>query len=443
MNSAELEPVSQVLQEPIIPLIKRPVVLRLLAIALFAEIGYAVLNISTMPVYLAGPTVYGGRNLGESAVGLVLTAFLLSEAVFKGPMGHLADRYGRKRLMIIGPSLTIGTSVLSWVVPRMIDRFTTPPHPAWIEVLFFVFLRILDGIGAAMLWPGAFAAIGDAVEDDQRQQAMSLLNVCYLLGVALALPLGGIVNDLTHQRFASLFLATALFCAVVFTAWRFLPDDHGRHEQHHVEGESAPISEVFKSLKEIPTFLIIAMVTFAGIGFPMAIIKNFALDEFGMSESAFGLLVLPAALAMAGFSVPMSKFGEKIGRAKAVHLGMGLCAAGLVLIALGAFSPLFRSPWILAIGGIPVGIGFLLAIPAWMASVSDTNPNKRAANLGAVMTAQGLGAIVGAPIGAVCYEKLQFINPDFGRYSPFLGCAACITVGWLLGLKILHDKPKS
>src|SRR5579864_1757633 len=150
MTPNSLEPIVEPVTSEVVPLLRRPQVLRLLAIALFAEIGYAVLNISTMPVYLAK-----ARNLGESAVGLVLAAYLLSEAVFKGPMGHLADRYGRKRLMIIGPSITICTSVLSIVVPY---------RPAVLEVLLFVLLRICDGVGAAMLWPGAFAAVGEAVE---------------------------------------------------------------------------------------------------------------------------------------------------------------------------------------------------------------------------------------------------------------------------------------
>src|SRR5688572_10217060 len=81
------------------PLWKRPEVLKLLVIALLAEIGYAVLNISAMPVYLKS------RGFGESVIGVVVIAFLLTEAIFKSPMGHLADRIGHKRLMMIGPAI--------------------------------------------------------------------------------------------------------------------------------------------------------------------------------------------------------------------------------------------------------------------------------------------------------------------------------------------------
>jgi MFS family permease len=187
------------------------------------------------------------------------------------------------------------------------------------------------------------------------------------------------------------------------------------------------------------------LVTFVGIGFPLAIFKLFPTDQFGFSESQIGALIFPGAVAMGIASVPMSKFGERIGRAKAVHLGMALSAGGMWLIGLGAFIPLMRQSWLFAVCGIPIGIGFLLAIPAWMASISDIDPKCRGANLGAVMTAQGLGAIVGAPIGAFLYEKMQpvgfhlHLGISFGRYSPFVGCAVCLTAGLLLGLRVLRD----
>ena len=417
--------------------IKKPAVYRLLVIALLAEIAYGVMNLSTMPVYLASPAqnpnawLPSGRGFGESVIGLVLVAFLLSEAIFKGPMGHLADRVGPKKLMIFGPALSVGTSILSLFVPH---------GGGWFEVLCFVVLRAIDGLGAAMLWPAAFSAMGDAVDDRERQQAMSLLNLCYMLGIALALPIGGIANDLAGVKWAGLVLAAVLFASVTIGVWKLVPATHHSQESQEEHG-GFNIREFLESARQIPTYLIIAVVTFAGIGFPMAIFKLFPIQQFGMSETQIGFLIFPGAISMGIASVPMSRFGERIGRARAVHVGMGLCAAGLALIAAGAVIPVLRSPWLLAIGGLPVGIGFLLTIPAWMASVADIDPKKRGANLGAVMTAQGLGAIIGAPIGSWMYDKLQHVGlgESFGRYSPFVGCFLCVTVGWILSLRILRE----
>ena len=436
------------------PVWKRPAVWRLLLVALFAEIGYAVMNISTMPIYLAKAPVGArhlipeGRGLGESVIGWIVVAFLLSEAVLKSPMGTLADRIGPRKLMLYGPLITVFTSVATLFIPL--------DWGIW-EVLLLVLLRIGDGVGAAMLWPALFSRMGHIVEDAERQNAMSLLNLCYLCGIAFALPLGGIVNDLTGHVYASLILATVLFAAVSLTVRFGMPkrEPLGSTEPTP-EAHSAPsvtelieptphaepgLGEFLRSVREIPSYLLLAAVTFMGIGFPMVVVKNFALQEFQLSESAFGGLVLPGALGMAAFSAPLTKYGERIGRAKAVHTGLLLCAIGLGMIALGAVVPLLHTPWALALGGIPVGIGFLLTIPAWTASVSDIDPKRRGSNVGAVMTAQGLGAIVGAPIGAALYEKLGPVAGEtVAHYSPFIGCFVCVSAGWLLSLKLLPGK---
>ncbi len=423
--------------EPInsIPLMRRPAVAKLLIIALLAEIGYAVLNVSTMPVYLQGE-----RKFGASALGYVLVAFLLCEAVFKSPMGHFADRFGPKKLMMLGPLISVATSLFSLMIP------STGGKP--LEILAFICLRACDGLGAAMLWPAAFSAVGETVEDGERQQAMSLLNLCYMLGIAFAFPLGGAINDLSGTKWAGLVLAAGMFAAVGIAVWRFVPNSVPKKKVEDASTSHSELATFAKSARQIPTYLLLATVTFAGVGFPMAIFKIFPLDQFHFSETMVGLLVCPGAIAMGIASVPVSRFGERIGRARAVHIGLAACSIGLWLIAVGAFVPVLRNPWIFMICGVPCGIGFLLAIPAWMASVSDIDPDCRGANLGAIMTAQGLGAIIGAPIGSAMYEKLQPIGlqiglgQSFGRYSPFVACAIFVTFGMALSMRILRDPDK-
>jgi MFS transporter, DHA1 family, multidrug resistance protein len=381
-----------------------------------------------MPVYLSED-----REFGTSVIGLVMVTFLLFEAAFKSVAGHLADRFGARKLMIAGPAISIVTSILSVVLPHM--------KGAPIETLEFVFLRALDGIAVAMLWPAAYAQMNSVVDDSERQTAMSYLNACYMIGIALAYPLGGIVNDISGKRYAGIILAIFLFAGAAFGAYKVEKTAVKVANDEHASG----LKDFFDSLRQIPEYLALAVVTFMGIGFPLAIFKLFPVQEFKLSESLIGMLILPGALTMAALSGKMANIGEKIGKIRAVHYGLGLCAAGVSMIALGAFLPFMRSPWFLALGGLPVGLGFLLTIPAWMTSVSDINPERRATNIGAVMTAQGVGAMIGAPIGALMYEKFQplgeqlKLGASFGRYSPFLGCAVCVTCGWLLSLKILHE----
>lgn len=413
-------------------MLRRPNVGRLLLMALFAEIGYAVLNVSAMPVYLKY-----NRGLGEAVIGLVVAAYLLSEAVFKGPTGRLADRLGTTRLMALGPLLTVATSLLTMAVPH---------DAGWVEIGCLMFLRAADGLGAAMIWPAAFAAMSDSVEPNERQRGMSLLNTCYLLGVGLALPIGGMANDLTRLVLrdsvagytASFYLAAGLFGLVSLSALRLRPPEPKQRLPH----EEADPSLLIEGAQRIPAYLAIAAVAFMGVGFPMLVVKLFAIEQFAMTETGFGLLVLPAALLMAVLSVPMARWGDRLGPIIAIRFGLALCLFGMATISVGAFVAFFRTGWAIAAGGALVGLGFLLAIPAWMAFVTDLHPDRRAANLGAVMAAQGVGAIVGMPLGALLYERLQPINLTIGRYSPFLGCTACLAVAWAMSWSVIRPTRK-
>ncbi len=410
-----------------IPCWKQRPVQNILIIALFAEIGYATLNLSTMPPYLKDD-----RGFGESVISLVMVTFLLFEAVFKTITGHLADRFGTRKLMIAGPSISIVTSIISIFLPHM--------NGAPLETLAFIVLRAFDGIAVAMLWPAAFAQMNSVVADDERQHAMSYLNACYMIGIALAFPLGGIVNDVSGHKFAGIILAAILFAGAAFASQRVAHATPPIRDEH-----SSGLQDFLDSMRQIPEYLLLATVTFMGVGFPLTNFKLFLEKEFSLSESAIGLMILPAALAMAGLSGTMARLGERLGKVRAVHIGLLLCATGVSIIALGAFLPFLRHVSIFALGGLPVGFGFMLTIPAWNASVSDINPERRATNIGAVMTAQGIGAMIGAAIGGAFYEKLQplghqlHLGAAFGRYSPFVGCAACVIIGFLLSLKILHE----
>jgi hypothetical protein len=54
------------------------------------------------------------------------------------------------------------------------------------------------------------------------------------------------------------------------------------------------------------------------------------------------------------------------------------------------------------------------------------------------MAAQGVGAIIGAPIGATLYEKLQpAAGHHIAHYSPFLACMIFVALGWLLSFRLL------
>lgn len=393
-----------------------------------AELAYALVNLSAMPVFIKDTA-----HLPARWVGIIGTSFLLTEGALKGPMGALGDRIGRKPLILAGPILSTFTALLTPLVHN--------PYA-------LVCLRVLDGVGAAALWPAVFSLIGDHVPEERRATAMSLFNVAYIFGIAVGPSLGGNVNhwarnsmhmSVAHSKEASFYLAAILFGLTTIAAIIFVPKLQPTTGEGHGSGESIHLDELKAMLKRIPMTLLMTFVTFLGIGFIMLYIKTFALERdgpFHMTEQSYGnTLVLPALL-IGALSVPMGKLGDKIGKALAVKTGIGMCMAAYWLLLL------FPSHLTLILLGTLIGTGFSLAFPAWMALVTEqSGSNQRGAVVGAVATAQGVGAITGSsfsawlyPLGVVTLGPLHLPAHSL----PFLMCGIALIGSFLLALFTLH-----
>jgi len=394
----------------------------LVLMAGFAELGYVTLNISAMPVYLRDTI-----GLGESTVTAVGSMFLLTEAIFRAPMGMLSDRLGRRRLMLVGPSLTVFTALATVLVH----------HPVW-----FLLLRALDGIGAAMLWPAAYAAIGDTVPPERRSWAMSFLNMTYMAGIALGPLAGGLANDLTGAKTASFYLVAGLFAIAVLIIGRFYPRDH--HEAHaHANPEKGEFSlrAFFGAVRLVPGHLLLAFVVFFGTGLVMLLVKLYAMDEFQISETVFGLGLVFPALLIGALSVPIGHWSDRIGHIPSVRLGL----AGGALVMWAIVLPAKPHPLLVLLAAGLGALSFVLALAAWMAELSEVYPERRGIVLGAAGTAQGIGSILGALLGGVLYEHVSLTLGDWHIPShrvPFIGCALMLTLGVLLSFLVLKPHRK-
>ena len=170
-------------------------VLPVVLIAACAELGISVLNNSALPVYFTR-----GLHLSTRAYGVIMAMFFVSEVLFKSPLGALADKFGRKPLMLGGAAVTVFTPVL------LISMHYNPASATAAAALIgFGFLRGMDGLGEAALWPSLYAYVGDVVVEAKRGAAMGVLNLVYMVGIAFSFLAGGFVDDnfgpvLTHQR---------------------------------------------------------------------------------------------------------------------------------------------------------------------------------------------------------------------------------------------------
>src|SRR5580693_9520703 len=98
-----------------------------------ATAAYALLQSLVIPVL---PTIQAGLHTSQNAVTWVLTAYLLSAAIFTPIMGRLGDMHGKERLLVLTlVALTVG-SLLAAIASSL---------------TLMIVARVIQGVGGGVL----------------------------------------------------------------------------------------------------------------------------------------------------------------------------------------------------------------------------------------------------------------------------------------------------
>jgi DHA1 family multidrug resistance protein-like MFS transporter len=401
-------------------------------VALLAEMAYGIVNNSTMPPYLR--YAMGVPKL----VGTIGGAFLLSEAVLTGPAGILADRFGRRALMAVGPTLSVAACVIYSLI-RM------PPHGTGRLAILgaLVVLRILDGAGAACLWPAMFASIGDRVSVERQSQAMGVLNVSYMIGIATGPLIGGLLNDRYARllnlhmhdplRYVPSFVAAAGAFLIAGIICMTVAPNRAEQKQRTAaaasSGEGGPVTlaSLVEALRKIPMLVLLVVVLFFAIGLIAPNVEIYALERLNVNQAQFGELLLWPGLIVGLMALPLGKLGDLWGRVRAIQVGCAIAGASLWLILF------FESRLALEVIGSLLGIGFVLAFPAYLAFISEIGGDKaRGSMIGAVKTFQGVGMLAGFVLGSPLYQASPLL--------PFTCAGIMLSIGFIISLTVREPK---
>src|SRR5712692_11512355 len=133
-------------------------------------IGTLVLRINSgavtvvLGLFLAQLATHAGRAITSVQVGLLPTAFFISELLFAPLMGALGDRWGRRYFLIFGP------------IPGLIHVCLIPFTPVANPLPYLLFLQIIAAFSSAMIIPATLSYLADITVQDQvlRTRVMSL-----------------------------------------------------------------------------------------------------------------------------------------------------------------------------------------------------------------------------------------------------------------------------
>jgi DHA2 family multidrug resistance protein len=156
---------------------------------------------------VALPHMQASLSATQDTINWVLTSYIVASAIALPISGWLADKVGRKRLLLI--------SVVVFTVASVLCATAT----SLPEMVMF---RALQGVGGAFIVPLAQATLFDINPREKHGQAMALFGGGVMIGPILGPVLGGWLTDNYNWRWVFLVnLPVGVICALLML--RFMP----------------------------------------------------------------------------------------------------------------------------------------------------------------------------------------------------------------------------
>lgn len=303
---------------------------------IFAITLIAVLGVSSITP--AFPKIATELNISKQAIGLLITVFTLPGVILTPLLGILADRKGRKKILV--PSLFL------YGIAGGACALTSDFH-------ILLGLRFIQGIGAASLGSLNVTLIGDLFEGRDRIAAMGYNSSVLSVGTASYPAIGGAVA-LFGWHYPFLLALAAI--PVGLAAMVFLKNPEPRSSEHFKNYLKSAWKEI-KKWRVLALFLL-SMCTFIILyGIFLTYLPIFMSNKFGSDSFTIGLILTTSSVASAITSSQLGRISKHLGEIKLLFLGFVLTAITMVLL------PLMPHIYYLGIPAVIYGISLSFNIP--------------------------------------------------------------------------------
>lgn len=358
-----------------------------------------------LPVFaIHAKTLPGGDN--SSLVGLAMGMYGLSQAVGQIPFGMASDKFGRKRIIIIG--------LLLFAIGAFVSAAAT-------SITGVIVGRAIQGAGA--ISAAITALIADTTREEHRTKAMAMVGGSIGLTFAFSLVAAPLLYQ--HIGMNGIFALTGVLSLVSMAVVIFITPDAPA-----VRHAPVPLSVVLKN-KELMR-LNYGVFALHLTQMSMFVVVPATLVQFAdLPVTAHWKVYLPVMLASFIAMLPAIFIGEKFGKMKQVFVA---AIALLLVVEVGLWQYL-QSPFML--------IGLLLAFfiafnileacqPSLVSRIAP--PAAKGAALGVYNTLQAIGLFCGGAMGG-------WIKQHLVPSSVFV-VSAVLTAAWLIIAINMPNLPK-
>ncbi len=344
------------------------------------------------------------RGASLAIIGTMASSYLISNFLFQYPSGWLADRWGRKPVMMLS---LFFQAMLSAVYLLISDP------------LMFVFLRFAEGAAAAAFLPSARALINDAIPAKNRGEAFGIFSAFFNTGFLLGPALGGL---LASTGYASAFIGAVLFrlVAIVIVATMIhVKVQVSQEAQEEVE----PLS--LRTLFRLPLVgaYVLGFGDYLFIGFDITLTALWLHDHLGASVAVIGFAYI-------AFSIPSiitSPLGGRVAdrrRRSSMILLFGLAQVPIYMV-YGLANTVLTIIVFFAIHGVV----YSFMQPAVDAHVASSTTAGARARIQGLYSAAGL---IGGFAGANGCSFLYGLNFRLPLFAIGLAFGICVLVGGVM-----------
>lgn len=436
-------------------------------------LGSSMAMLDGTVVNVALPAI--GEDLDADVGGLqwVVNGYTLALASLILLGGALGDRWGRRRIYVVGVVWFAVASLLCGLAPS-------------VETL--VAARVLQGIGGALLTPGSLALISASFDPDDRGAAIGAWSGLGGVATALGPLLGGWLVEAVSWR--AVFLLNLPFAvAIVWICGRHVPESRdpdapSRFDLLGVGLTAGGLAALTYGLIASTTWVAVAglvvlllfvaqerrspnplvplglfsdrvfaganLVTFAvyaalGAVFFFLVVQLQVVA--GYSPLAAGAATLPVTVLMLLFSPAAGRLGTRIGPRIPMTVGPLVAAVGLVLLLRVGEDASYLVD--VAPGVVVFGIGLTILVSPLTTAVLAAAPDHLAGTASgvnnAVARAAQLLAVAALPplVGVVGGALSDPVIFDDGFGQAMLVCAGLLVVGGVLAWTTVRERPRT
>ncbi|WP_312220526.1 multidrug efflux MFS transporter [Streptococcus parasuis] len=328
-----------------------------------------------------------GPGLVEYYAGLAVSTNALAAALMAPIWGSLADRYGRKPMMVRAAFVMIFT----------MGGMAFVPNVFWLLVL-----RVLNGVFTGYI-PNATALIASQVPKDKTGYALGTLSTGAVAGNLIGPTLGGVLAEMfgVHTVF---LLVGLLYAIVVILTVFYIREDFVPIKK----SDALPVKEVFAQVKDRKILVGLFVTSMVIIAAAQAVVPILTLyvRHLGQTDNllfvAGFIISLPgmASLATSGY---LGKLGDRIGNHRLLLMALTYS------LLINVFCVFAENPFQLGLLRFLYGFGTGALLPSVNSLLTKLTPKEGISRIFAYnQLFNNLGSVVGPMMGSAVAAHMGY-----------------------------------